>query len=68
MTGSWEPKPGQALKRLGPHDLVTPVPQFEIQVFQLVLDPGHRSLTARGKKVPILRSYFLKTNVCVFES
>ena len=34
-------KPGHALKRLGPHDLVTLVPGFENQVFQLVLGPGH---------------------------
>ena len=41
MTGSGEPNPGQALKRLGPYDLVTPVPGFENQVFHLVLGPGH---------------------------
>ena len=29
MTWSGEPNPGHALKRLGPHDLVTPVPGFE---------------------------------------
>ena len=38
MTRSREPKPGHALKRLGPqwpHDPVTPVPRFENQVFSL---------------------------------
>ena len=38
------------LKRLGPHDLVTPVPRFENQVFHLVrLGPGQRSLTLEVK-------------------
>ena len=64
MTGSWEPKPGHALKRLGPHDLVTPVPAFENRVFHLVLGPGHRSLTAGGEKVPILHGYFYE-NTCL---
>ena len=59
-------KPGQALKRLGPHDLVTPVPGFEDQVFHLVLGPGQRSLMAMagGKKEPILDSYFYE-NTCL---
>ena len=58
MTGSGEPNPGHALKSLGPHDLVTPVPGFENRVFHLVLGPGQRSLTAEGKKVPILWLFF----------
>ena len=44
-----------ALKLLGPPELVTSVPGFENRVVHLVL--GHRSLTAGGKKVPILHSY-----------
>ena len=31
-------------QKSGPHDLVTPVPGFEDQVFHLVLGPGQRSL------------------------
>ena len=58
-------KPGHALKWLGPLDLVTPVPGCENRVFHLVLGPGHRSLMTRGKKVPILNSYFMKTHACV---
>ena len=57
-------KNGQALKRLSPHDLVTPVPGFEDRVFHLVLGPGQRSLTAGGKKEPILDSYFYE-NTCL---
>ena len=69
MTGSREPKPGQALKRLGPHDLVTPVPGFEDRVFHLVLGPGQRSLMAGGKKEPILDSYFCEnTWLCVLSA
>ena len=69
MTGSGEPKPGQALKRLGPHDLVTPVPGFEDRVFHLVLGPGQRSLTSGGKKEPILDSYFCEnTCLCVLSA
>ena len=64
MTGFSEPKPGQALKRLGPHDLVTPVPGFEDRVFHLVLGPGQRSLTLEVKKEPILYSYFYE-NTCL---
>ena len=55
------------LKYLGllyPHDLVTPVPGFEDRVFHLVLGPGQRSLTAGGKKEPILDSYFYE-NTCL---
>ena len=66
MTGSWKSKPGHALKRLGPHDLVTPVPRFENQVFHLVLGPGQRSLRARGKKEPILDGYFYEKYACVY--
>ena len=64
MTGSREPKPAQALKRLGPHDRVMPIPGFEDRVFHLVLGPGQRYLTARGKKEPILDSYFYE-NTCL---
>ena len=64
MTGSREPKPGHAPKRLGPHDLVRPVPGFEDRVFHLVLGPGQRSVTAGGKKEPILDSYF-DENTCL---
>ena len=45
-------KPSHALKQLGPHDLVTPVPGF------------HRSIMDRGKKVQILHSYFYE-NTCM---
>ena len=69
MTGSREPKPGQALKRIGPHDLVTPVPRFENRVFHLVLDPGQRSLTLEVKKEPISNSYFYEnTCLCMFSA
>ena len=51
-------------KRLGPHDLVTPVPQFENRAFELVLGDGQRSLTAGGKKEPILDGYFYE-NTCL---
>ena len=64
MTGSREPKLGHVLKRIGPHDLVIPVPQFENPVFHLVLTPGQQSLTAGGKKEPILDSYFYE-NTCL---
>ena len=67
MTGSREPKPGQALKRLGPHDLVTPVPQFENRVFHLVLSPGQQSL-AGGKKEPILDGDFYENTFVKIES
>ena len=65
MTGPWEPKPGHAPKRLGPHDLVTPVPRFENQVFHLVLGPGQGSLMAGGEKEPILDGYFYE-NTCLY--
>ena len=61
---SREQKPGQVLKRLGPHDLVIPVPRFEKRVFHSVLGPGQRSLTAGGKKEPILDSDFYE-NTCL---
>ena len=64
MTGSSEPKAGHAPKRLGPHDLVTPVPGFENRVFHLVLGPGQRSLMAGGKKEPILDGDFYE-NTCL---
>ena len=51
-------------KRLGPYDLVTPVPGSENRVFHLVLDTGQRTLTAGGKKEPILDSYFYE-NTCL---
>ena len=51
-------------KTSGPHDLVTPVPGFEDRGFHLVLGPGQSSLTARGKKEPILDSYFYE-NTCL---
>ena len=69
MTGSWQPKPSHALKQLGPHDLVIPVPRFEDRVFYLVLGPGQRSLTAGGKKEPILDSYFCEnTRLCMLSA
>ena len=69
MTGSSEPKPGHALKRLGTHDLVTPVPQFENRVFHLVLGPGQCFLTAGGKKEPILDGYFYEnTRLCMLSA
>ena len=52
-------------KRLGPHDLVTPVPRFENRVFHLVLGPGQRSLTLEVKKEPIRTVIFMKTHACV---
>ena len=61
MTGSREPKPGQVLKRLGPHDLVTPVPRFENRVFHLVLGPGQRSEVKRNQFWTVI---FMKTRVC----
>ena len=64
MTGSSEPKPGHALKRLGPHDLVTPVPRFENRVFHLVHGPGQQSLTVGGRKEPISDGYFYE-NTCL---
>ena len=64
ITVSRQPKPGHAPKRLGPHDLVTPVHGFEKRVFHLVLGPGHRPLTGGGKKVPILYSYLFE-NTCL---
>ena len=64
MTGSREPKPGQALKRICPHDLVTPVYGFENRVFLLVLGPGQRSLTLEVKKEPISDGYFYE-NTCL---
>ena len=51
-------------KRLGPHDLVTPVPRFENRVFHLVLGPGQRSLTAGGKKNKFWKVIFMKTHDC----
>ena len=62
MTRSREPKPGHAPKRLGPHDLVTPVPRFENRVFHVFLGPGQRSLTAGGKKELILDGYFYENS------
>ena len=46
-----------APKRLGPHDLVTPVHGFENRVYHLILGPGHRSLTAGGKKYQFYQFY-----------
>ena len=49
----------------GPRDLVTPVPRFENRVFHLVLVPGHRPLTAGGKKYEFCTVIFMKTHACV---
>ena len=64
MTRSSEPKPGQAPKQPGSHDLVTPVPGFENRDFHLILGPGHRSLTAGGKKYQFGRVIFFE-NTCL---
>ena len=42
--------------------LVTAVPGFEDRGFHLVLLPGQQSLTAGGKKEPILDSYFYENH------
>ena len=55
LTTFWFSGSGHAQGRQNPplhHDLVTPVHGFENR------GPGHRSITAGGKKVPILHRYF----------
>ena len=60
-----DPDHDRALKRLGPHDQVTPVPRFENGVFHLVLGPGQRYLTPEVKKNQFWRVIFMKTHACV---
>ena len=55
-------------KRLGPHDLVIPVPGLGNRVFYLVLGPGHQSLTAGGKNVPILQLLYENTFLCMLSA